>query len=202
MFNPVADQGRTDIGRAGVFLGRPIQAFYRPPLRSAVFIESWNQRATQFLTDPTSLTAYGRWESRAGEGFANSGAVLPTFSVLADQFSFYSGVDFRLPPAEIASTVGEVMRFVDNLEYQVTGVDPRLVPFPTIDLEAPLGTVPDTRAAYLCPRCGKLEILRRFVPPKSGVVHFQTLHCGIDIFPPMRDAWSEVLRLYRASTGG
>ena len=181
---------RTAVGHAALFRGRRPTAVVRPPIQAPLVVEAWDPLAQAYFTTDEFLGAYANWSrgSRSAEGAPS----MPVLHLLADQFHFSIGVDLtdaRLP-AEIVRTLVDL---VPDLEQRCTGRDAEVDPIPVVTFREPAGSVPDSRPAYRCPKCGQMEILRRVRDREAGSTRVCTLGCGVDIFPAYPDQPSRVL---------
>lgn len=193
---------RAAIGHTGAFAGRPIEGASRPPVRARLFAAAWDPRVAALLEDPTLLAEMATWERRAGTGFGNSGPTLPVIDAHHDRFRFATGLDAAIPPMEHATTVRDVLEFLVRAERTVTGLDPEVTPLPTVTFQDPPDSVPDVRPGYLCPSCGRLEILKYSETRNPTVGHYRTMNCGVDWFPPSTVTMGQSMAAYRASEAG
>jgi hypothetical protein len=175
---------RSAVGHASLNLGRPAIPTVRPPVRTPMILEAWDPAARSYLESESFLGSYAQWESRAGAGQEAGGTVHPVLEISGDEVRLLTGLDLGRAPDLHARTVREVIEMIPRMEVGVTDRDPLADPISTVKFTDPPGSVPDVRPAYPCPRCAKLEILRRAYDPATGLTHARTLHCGFEIFPP------------------
>jgi hypothetical protein len=177
-----ARAARLAVGTVGILSGAPPSLLARPPIRWPMLLASGDPAFRGLLDSPRVLALYQGWDLRAGASPVRPS--VPVVEFLAEQAHFSTGLDLEQAPSLHAKTVQEVLALVPQLEHAVTGRDPELDPISTVRFTDPPGSVPDLRAGFRCPTCGRLEILKKETDRATGLVHTRTLNCGFDVFPP------------------
>lgn len=183
---------RSALGEAVILAGRTPVPTARPPVQRPLILDAFDPAMRAFLESPPFLASYAAWERRAGGPTVRGGTALPVLKILGDSFKFVTGLDPSVGPQEHARSVADVLSLIPMMERAVVQRDAVADPIPRVTFTDPPGSVPDIRPAYACPKCGRPEILKLNFDRATGLVHKQTMNCGVDVFPPFPNRIQDV----------
>lgn len=183
-FNPVGIEAMQLARALESRLGRPPTPSARSAAGTSLIVESFLEPLTASLRGDGFLALYQAWEERSGPPVGRSGPIKPVLHVDAHDLWLINGIGPSVPAEQVVATVGELIGQVADLEAQALGADPRSVPWRTLSVQDPMLSLPDTRYAYPCPKCGKLEWLHRVRDSPARLRRYESLACGAELFPP------------------
>jgi hypothetical protein len=166
---------------AAVRLGTRIENL--PTGGDSTYVGSSDPRVQAWLGSPEFNSLYGAWKSRSGSSLGAGGSRAPALGIEADRLTLLYGLKEGVPALEHSKTVSEAVQLADAIEA-AAGVDPARSPMPTLTFSEPLGSLPDVRYAYECPRCHRQELLHRSFDQSAHRRLWRSLDCGAEIFLP------------------
>ncbi|HZY70072.1 MAG TPA: hypothetical protein VFF67_03730 [Thermoplasmata archaeon] len=155
-----------------------------PPVLSELVLDASATSTRGVLESGPFLERYARWERRAGPPVENSGPVGPVLNLEGDRCSLVSGVGLGVPPFDTARTLEELSDTVVEVERATLDPESFDAPISTISFHDPPASLPDVRHAFVCPRCGQLELLHRVRDERAGLVYWRSHGCGVDLYTP------------------